>query len=358
MQLDDTYKRIIELDEEEQIGHEYFKVTGHYLDYIDLVFLLKGQNPYDFSRLASAAAQEHKKDLLAKLKSGYLETLQERLFIADDTNAEIQHLPRYIDIEAHRHDFFEIVCTMGGTCLHRVEEKNVFMHQGDVSIIPPNVRHHLLAEPDCAAFTIKIRKSTFGNVFSVLMRSGSALSSYFSRALYSKHYQNSLTFHCGQDKFLPELLLYMLAQQFEKKRYYNYVLDGLITTFFSYLVQNFEDTIELASGSNTMNGQMTAIENYMRQNYRTATLTSTAKHFYISPAYLSTMIKKQTGHTFSNILQKIKMEHAARLLTETDMKVEQICGNVGYQDTTQFIRTFKKHYGTTPRRFRSESGQS
>ncbi len=358
MQLEGADKRIIELDGEEKMGLAYFQETGHYLDFIDLVFLQRQENPYDFSTLSSTAALEHKKDLLSKLESGYLKILQEQTFISDDTNAEILHLPRYVDIEEHRHDFFEIVCTIGGTCLHRVEENRVFMHQGDVTIIPPNVRHHLLAEPDCISLTIKIRKSTFDSAFSVLMRSNTLLSAYFSQTLYSRHYPNSLTFHCGQDKFLPELLLYMLAQQFEKKRYYNYVLDGLMTTFFSYLVQNFEDTIELANGNNAMNERMTAIENYMRQNYQTATLTSTAKHFFISPAYLSTMIKKQTGQTFSGILQKIKMEHAAGLLKETDMKVEQICDNVGYQDTTQFIRTFKKHYGTTPRRFRNKCGRS
>lgn len=358
MQLDEIYKHIMEFDHEEAIGYEYFKRTNQYLDYIDLVFLLKTGTPHDFSSLSKTAAQAHKDDILSKLKHGYLEILQEQLFIPHGTNAEIQHLPRYIDIAKHKHGFFEIVCTIEGTCLHCIEDKKIFMHQGDVTIIPPNVKHHLLAEPDCTAFTIKIRKTTFDNVFSVFMRSGSTLSAYFSQTLYSKQYQNSLTFHCGQDTFLSDLLLYMFAQQIEKKLYYNYVLDGMLTTFFSYLVQNYEDTIELASGSNKLNERMTAIENYMWQNYQTATLTGTANHFYISPAYLSTMVKKQTGYTFSHIMQKIRMEHAAQLLTETDMKVEQVCDKVGYQDTTQFIRTFKKYYGTTPHRFRTESAST
>lgn len=147
----------------------------------------------------------------------------------------------------------------------------------------------------------------------------------------------------------------MLTQQLERKRHYNHVLDGLLAAFFPYLLQNYEDTIEPACGDSAMNGRMTEIENYMRQNYRTATLADTARHFYISPAYLSTLVKKQTGYTFSTIMQQIRMEHAARLLSETTMKIAMVCEHTGYQDTTQFIRTFKKYYGTTPCRYRKET---
>lgn len=355
MRLDITYSNISELNDDEKIGYAYFKETGEYLDYINFTYLLSLGNPYDFSRLQSEEALIHRKKLLSRLGFDFSGILKEQLFISGDTNSEIQHLPRYIDIFAHRHDFFEIVCVVKGVCFHEVEDKTIVMKQGDITIIPPNIQHHLLADPNCIAFTIKTRKTTFDSVFSVLMRSGTTLSAYFTQTLYSKHYRNSLTFHCGQDAFLPELLLYMMAQQAEKKRHYNYVLDGLLATFFPYLLQNYEDTIEIALGDNAMNERIPEIENYMRQNFQTATLKTTAQHFYLSPAYLSTTIKKQTGYTFSSIMQRIKMEHAARLLNETTMKVEQICENVGYKDTTQFIKTFKKYYGITPHRYRNEA---
>ncbi len=355
MKIDETYTKIIKLDDEEKIGYAYFRHTNKYLNYIDLTYLMMQKNPYDFSVLNTTAAKDYINSKTNKIKSDFSGILQEQLFIPAGTNSEIQHLPRYIDIFAHRHNFFEIVCTTKGRCLHKVENKEVIMTQGDITIIPPNVMHYLRAEPDCVTLTIKIRKSTFDSVFSALIRSGSTLSAYFTQTLYSKHYRNSLTFHCGQDAFLPELLLYMFSQQTEKKRHYNHVLDGLLATFFPYLVQNFENTIELASGDNVQNERMMEIESYMRQNYRTATLKSTAQHFYLTPSYLSTTIKKQTGYTFSNIIQRMKMEQAAHLLVDTSMKVEQICENVGYQDSTQFIRTFKKYYGITPHRYRKET---
>lgn len=353
MQLDNTYKIIHQLNEEEKIGLAYYEKNGIYLDYIYLSYLKSTDNPYDFQQLNTQNAEEYRTKLLNKLEKNFSGVLAEQFFIDKATNTEIQHLPRYINIFAHRHDFFEIVCTLKGRCLHRVEGKSMWMEAGDITIIPPNVMHFLESEPDCLTFTIKTRKSTFDSVFSVMMQSATTLSAYFAQALYSKHYRNSLTFHCGQDAFLPELLLYMYAQQNEKKAYYNYVLDGLLATFFPYLVQNYEQCIEFSTGENVQNERIIQIENYIRNHYRTTSLEDTAKKFYLSTAYLSTIIKKETGYTFSAILRQIRMENAAELLTDTQLKIEQICENVGYHDATQFIKTFKKYYGTTPLRFRS-----
>lgn len=347
-----VFDHMIMLDEEEKMGYAYYKETGVYLDYIFLTFLKSQPNPYDFSVLLSEQAQKYHDDVLNHLTIGLSGILNEQVFIETDANAEIQHLPRYVDIAAHRHDFFEIVCTLQGQCLHRVEGAEVIMKQGDITIIPPHIHHYLRAEPDCITLTIKIRRSTLDSVFSVLMRSGTTLSAYFAKTLYSQHYRNSLTFHCGNDTFLPQLLYYMFSQQAEKKRHYHRVIEGLLSTFFPYLVQNYENSIEFSIGDSSLNERIIDIENYIRQYYDTATLQSVAKHFYLSPSYLSTLIKKQTGATFSSILCRIRMEHAAELLTDTDMKVEQICEKIGYADPTQFIRTFKVHFGTTPLQYR------
>lgn len=57
MQIDKTYNKIIQLDDEEKIGYSYYCHTGKYLNYIDLKYLLKFENPYDFSVLKTKSAQ-------------------------------------------------------------------------------------------------------------------------------------------------------------------------------------------------------------------------------------------------------------------------------------------------------------
>lgn len=52
------------------------------------------------------------------------------------------------------------------------------------------------------------------------------------------------------------------------------------------------------------------------------------------------------------------MQHARDLLLRTNMKIDDICESVGYRDTTQFIRTFKTIYGTTPKQYQKKQGKN
>ena len=250
----------IELEREEQIGLAYYEKYGAYLSYVDLSFLMGQEDPTDFSRLIRLDAKRHKEDLLSLLRSDYASTLLEKFFIAKDANAEIESLPRYIDIPAHRHDFFEVACTLEGSCRHTVEGQSFLMRPGDVAVVPPNVQHHLLAAPDSRTFTVKIRRSAFESVFSSLMQGGTPLSSYISDVLYARHYHNCLTFHCGGDPFLPDLIRHMTEQQTQKKSCWHQVLEGLLTTFFAYIVQNYGEAVEFFAGDNAQSDRISAVE--------------------------------------------------------------------------------------------------
>ena len=58
------------------------------------------------------------------------------------------------------------------------------------------------------------------------------------------------------------------------------------------------------------------------------------------------------------MLRQIRMQHARDLLLRTNMKIDDICESVGYRDTTQFIRTFKAIYGTTPKQYQKKQGKN
>lgn len=102
---------------------------------------------------------------------------------------------------------------------------------------------------------------------------------------------------------------------------------------------------------------MVEIKSYIHLNYATTSLKQTAEHFYLSEPYLSSLIKQQTGQSFSDMLRQIRMQHARDLLLRTNMKIDDICESVGYRDTTQFIRTFKAIYGTTPKQYQKKQGK-
>ncbi|RMG85461.1 MAG: AraC family transcriptional regulator, partial [Bacteroidetes bacterium] len=59
--------------------------------------------------------------------------------------------------------------------------------------------------------------------------------------------------------------------------------------------------------------------------------------------------KKQTGKSFSQFLNEVRVNNAIRLLTHEDIYVSEVCFKVGYNSVTNFYKQFKKITGTSPK---------
>ena len=88
---------------------------------------------------------------------------------------------------------------------------------------------------------------------------------------------------------------------------------------------------------------------YMSEHMDSATLPAIGKHFSYHPTYVSNLLKKETGSTFSELLLKLRMEHAVMLLNGTTLSIEEIAAMLGYSNSSNFYKAFKSYYGTSPR---------
>ena len=68
--------------------------------------------------------------------------------------------------------------------------------------------------------------------------------------------------------------------------------------------------------------------------------------------FLDNWCKKQTGTTFYQYLQKIRLKHAYYDLIHTNMKIIDIALNHGFKNVKSFENVFKKEYHTTPTKYR------
>lgn len=91
---------------------------------------------------------------------------------------------------------------------------------------------------------------------------------------------------------------------------------------------------------------------FIAANLPAATLETVAHHVGLSPNYFSKLFKRHTGHNFSVYLNSVRMEQAARLLTQTTMHTYEISLEVGYYNAKNFTRAFKAYYGMIPREYR------
>ena len=80
-----------------------------------------------------------------------------------------------------------------------------------------------------------------------------------------------------------------------------------------------------------------------------------AEKVYLTPSYLSYLIKKQTGQSLIQQLTLFRLEKAKQLLKQTNMKIVAIAQAVGYSNSSYFCITFKNYLGTTPAKYRESS---
>lgn len=78
-------------------------------------------------------------------------------------------------------------------------------------------------------------------------------------------------------------------------------------------------------------------------------LEKISENVNVTPQYLSKIFKEDTGVTFKEFLTELRIESAKKLLRGGDVSLKEVGHKVGYNDTSYFIRSFKKHEGITPK---------
>lgn len=100
-------------------------------------------------------------------------------------------------------------------------------------------------------------------------------------------------------------------------------------------------------------GAIERAEAFIKENFsHPIRLEDVAKLVYLSPTYFSRLFKKETGFTFPQYLNQLRIARAKNLLLSTGRSAKEIAAEVGYQDASYFAQVFKEAEGCTPLDFR------
>jgi len=82
-------------------------------------------------------------------------------------------------------------------------------------------------------------------------------------------------------------------------------------------------------------------------------LSDVARAVDLSQFHLAHLLKKNTGRAFLWHLHTARLEASKRLLHTTGLSVKEIAVRVGYNDSTQFCRHFRRRTGLSPLTYRA-----
>ena len=121
---------------------------------------------------------------------------------------------------------------------------------------------------------------------------------------------------------------------------------------------------ELASQIRSFQGLQHAMalkraEDYIMRNLaRKISLEEIARISGFSPPYFSSIFKEEMGENFTSYLNRLRVEKASILLTNSHFSLNKIGRSCGFEDQSWFSKTFKNYTGMSPGKFRSRGEKS
>lgn len=93
---------------------------------------------------------------------------------------------------------------------------------------------------------------------------------------------------------------------------------------------------------------------YIKNNLSTShQIVTLASMIDLSESQFRLLFKNYTGKSPQTYIYEYKMTSAAELLLNTNLKINEIALQVGYEDANYFTRQFKQVYGLSPRAYRN-----
>jgi AraC-like DNA-binding protein/ligand-binding sensor protein len=94
-------------------------------------------------------------------------------------------------------------------------------------------------------------------------------------------------------------------------------------------------------------------ERFIWENYtRKISLQEISAAAGLSAPYFSTVFKEEMGENLSSYLNRLRVEKAEHMLTETGLTLNEIASACGFEDQSWFSKIFKSFTGISPGRYR------
>ncbi len=261
---------------------------------------------------------------------------------------------RFTDFPLHGHNYVEMTYLCSGEMTHVVKHREVKMKAGDLLLMNRHTGHVIrkTGEGDIA-ISIMLSPDCFHS-FASLLPPGSPLSSFIAEDMRQNGGSEYILFNTDGIPPLENLFENIAHALVGTDGASQDILKASVGLILRYLTEIPECMATIAKKRSDAELLQARIEEYLNNEYRTASLSELATKLGLSAPYLSKRVRELCGLTFSELLQEARFCEALRLLSETDLPIGDIIVAVGYENTSFFHNQFKNRYHCSPFQWRKE----
>ncbi|MEG8989723.1 AraC family transcriptional regulator [Ignavibacteria bacterium 4148-Me] len=245
----------------------------------------------------------------------------------------------------HYHNFYEIFLVVEGEVIHVINNNSQRLTEGTLVFIRPNDIHYYKKSNyhKCKIINLAFKESLLKELINYL-------SEGFPAASLLKSDMPAQIILTKQDK---EILVNKLQElnvisRQDKKIIKTRLRILLFDIFTKYFINNIHDGKNLPRWLEELINEIQKRENF---------IIGIKKLFELSPytkEHLIRMFKKYLNKTPTEFINELKLNYAANLLSNTDESIITISMEAGFENLSHFYHIFKKHYNTSPAKFRQQ----
>jgi AraC-like DNA-binding protein len=259
----------------------------------------------------------------------------------------------------HRHEYFQIFANQAGAAPHLLGGRRCESVPRSLIFVLPYRVHVAMVEPGTRYQLINFASNFLRHDFALkpLDMEEASISQYPELTPFI--YQGWLDFVFDEAEFAHiETLLQRLQRAHEQRTLGTLErVRGALLELIGFTTEKFAPQLHsLATQRVYLQGHTDALRRVLKfidENLqRDIALAEVAEAAYLSPNYLSQLLKKQTGLAFVDWLTGRRMDRARELLAHTATRVGTVAHSVGFADEAYFTRRFKQRFGVAPTAYR------
>ena len=270
-------------------------------------------------------------------------------------NIKVIKTGRFFPVPTHVHNWVEVGYMYSGSCQHTIKDKTYTLSKGQLYILDSDTPHSIgyLGENDIH-ISLVFEKPYFTESFFTHFSRDSILSNFLINSI-SEHnsHDNFIRLNSQSNRRVHLYISEILCEHLNPSVNSFDIINNFISLLFLELVNIYEsDQTEeriLLPQKNII-----PILKYIESNYKTCDLKSTAKFFNMNANYLTTLLRKYTGYSFKQLIQRQRFQTINSQLLNTTQSIESIAISAGYDNTTYFYKKYKEAHGCSPKEYRNK----